>query len=181
MSRSLVFTYNIRRSLFQQGAKNFYQPHQLSIRNRQVTILPVVNNLGDSIEFRAKELARLLPKILYENNNEKCDLVSFSLSGLDARFALSQLGLHKKVRSLVTVGTPHQGSKLAWLAERQIFPDKKSEPIARLLGVGLRPFWEVAPENMIHFNKTIKDAPSTKVEPLLLSIFRSGLKKCRTT
>ena len=72
-------------------------------------------------------------------------MVSFSLSGLDARLALSHFGLNKYVNSLITVGSPHQGSKMAWLAERQVFEDRKSEPISRLLGVGLRPFWEVAP------------------------------------
>lgn len=163
MSRSLVFTYNIRRSLFQERVNTFYHIDQLQFRNRKIAILPIVNNLGDGIEYRAKELAKLLPNILNDHQSESCDLVSFSLSGLDARLAISHFGLEKYVRTLNTVGTPHKGAKLAWLAERQIFPDKKSEPIARLLGVGLRPFWEVAPENMVHFNRNVRDVPSTKV------------------
>lgn len=66
MSRSLVFTYNIRRSLFQQRVTTFYKIDQLQFKNRKVAILPIVNNLGDSIEYRAKELAKLLPNILNE-------------------------------------------------------------------------------------------------------------------
>ena len=72
-------------------------------------------------------------------------MVSFSLSGVDARLALSQFGLAQYAKTLITVGSPHLGSKMAWLSERQIFSDRKAEPISRLLGVGLRPFWEVAP------------------------------------
>jgi len=108
-------------------------------------------------------LTRLVPNMLRDLNCDTCDLVSFSLSGIDARFALAKLGLSKYVKNLITVGSPHQGSKLAWLSERQVLPDKTCEPISRLLGVGLRPFWEVTPENMKNFNRVIRDVPETKV------------------
>lgn len=165
MSRSLILTYNIRRSLFQQGVNTFHQLQRLSFQSPhyKVAIVPVVTNLGDDIEFRAKELARLLPNILSEHNTESCDLVSFSLSGVDARLGLAHFGLEKYVRSLMTVGSPHQGSKLAWLSERQILSDKSCEPISRLLGVGLRPFWEVTPYNMSHFNKNVRDVSGIQV------------------
>lgn len=125
MSRALILTYNIRRSLFELGAKAFYTPREFKMPNRtKVSIIPVVTNLGDNVEFRAKELARLVPNLLTDLNCDTCDLVSFSLSGIDARFALARLGLSKYVKNLVTVGSPHMGSKLAWLSERQILPDK---------------------------------------------------------
>lgn len=50
MSRALVLTYNIRRSLFEQGAKCFYSPRQFQVRpDTTLTILPIVNNLGDNV------------------------------------------------------------------------------------------------------------------------------------
>lgn len=64
-------------------------------------------------------------------------MISYSLSGIDARCAISKFGINKYAKSLTTIATPHLGSKLAWLSERKIFNDKKSESIARLLGVGL--------------------------------------------
>jgi hypothetical protein len=156
----LVLAYNVRRSLFEQGLKTFYAARQFRLSNGgKVAVLPVVTNLGDNIEFRAKELARLVPNLVEDNECESCDLVGFSLSGIDARLALSHFGLNRYVKSLITVGTPHQGSKLAWLSERQILSDRKCEPISRLAGVGLRPFWEVTPENMKHFNRGVKDVP----------------------
>lgn len=103
------------------------------------------------------------------------------MSGIDARYAISKLGVHAHVKSLTTLATPNLGCRLAWLSERQVITDKRSEPIARLLGVGLRPFWEVAPENMYHFNRQVLDAPDVKVQVCLLSITQLVPRDCPTT
>jgi len=79
-------------------------------------------------------------------------LISYSLSGIDARYAISKLGMNKPLKSLTTIATPHQGCRLAQLAERKVFSDKQVEPISRLLGVGLRPFYEINKESMKYFN-----------------------------
>ena len=69
MNRLLILTYNIRRSLFEQGVKTFYSKHQFQFdSDKKVAILPVVNNLGDNIEFRSQELVRLIPNLLNEHN-----------------------------------------------------------------------------------------------------------------
>src|SRR4051812_14796193 len=48
--------------------------------------------------------------------HDRVDIIAHSLGGLDARYALAHLGLASRVRSLVTVGTPHRGTPLADLA-----------------------------------------------------------------
>ena len=69
MSRLLIVTYNVRRSMFELGVKTFYPLNKFRIRNgSKVVILPVVTNLGDNIEFRSKELSRLVPNLVRENN-----------------------------------------------------------------------------------------------------------------
>lgn len=141
MSRALVFTYNIRRSLFEQGLDHYAKHLQRYSYQSNIYFLPIVNNLGDGIEARAKSITKILPRLLENNNISTCSLVGFSLSGIDARFALRHLGLSKYVNALTTIGTPHLGSKLAWMSERQVLSDKQCEPISRMLGVGLRPFW----------------------------------------
>jgi triacylglycerol lipase len=59
-------------------------------------------------------------KILVDKINalphDRVDIIAHSLGGLDARYALAKLGLATKVRSLVTIGTPHRGTPLADLA-----------------------------------------------------------------
>ena len=49
--------------------------------------------------------------------HDRVDVIAHSLGGLDARYALAKLGLASRVRSLVTVGTPHHGTPLAAIGE----------------------------------------------------------------
>lgn len=144
-------------------------------------LLPIVNNLADGVHARAEAISRQLPHLLKSKGVEKCHLIGYSLSGIDARYAISKLGVHAHVRSLTTLATPNLGCRLAWLSERQVITDKRSEPIARLLGVGLRPFWEVTPENMYHFNRQVIDAPDVKVPIFLSSTSQLVLRDCPTT
>lgn len=44
---------------------------------------------------------------------DEVHLVAHSMGGLDARYAITHLGLSKVVRSLTTFGTPHSGTALA--------------------------------------------------------------------
>jgi triacylglycerol lipase len=62
------------------------------------------------------ERARALVDAIAALPHARVDVIAHSLGGLDARFALARLGLASKVRSLVTVGTPHRGTPLADLA-----------------------------------------------------------------
>jgi triacylglycerol lipase len=73
--------------------------------------VPRLPPLG-SVPARAAKLAeyvRSLPEA-------KVNIIAHSMGGLDARYAISRLGLADRVASLVTVGTPHRGSPLADLA-----------------------------------------------------------------
>lgn len=51
---------------------------------------------------------------------ERVNVIAHSMGGLDARYAISRLGLEGRVASLVTVGTPHLGTPLADLALKGI-------------------------------------------------------------
>lgn len=55
MSRALILTYNIRRSIFELGVNAFYTPKHFAMpKGTKVHIIPVVTNLGDNIDFRAR-------------------------------------------------------------------------------------------------------------------------------
>src|SRR5688572_19753710 len=45
----------------------------------------------------------------------KFDLVGFSMGGLVSRYYVQRLGGLKRVEHFVTMATPHQGTKMAWL------------------------------------------------------------------
>jgi triacylglycerol lipase len=61
------------------------------------------------VKRRAEQLAEQLAKI----DADKVNIVAHSMGGLDARYAISRLGLANRVASLTTIGTPHQGTPLA--------------------------------------------------------------------
>src|SRR5678815_1938327 len=82
-----------------------------------------------SVPERARELVTAIDALPHE----RIDLIAHSLGGLDARYALTYLGLARRVRSLVTVGTPHRGTPLADLAVKG--PLDWARRIVRALGV----------------------------------------------
>src|SRR5258708_17471392 len=73
-------------------------------------IEPTVEPTG-SIEQRSKELAKLIPPV--GANGERAHIIAHSMGGLDARQALTNQDVAKRVATLVTIGTPHAGSPVA--------------------------------------------------------------------
>jgi triacylglycerol lipase len=69
-----------------------------------------------AVAERAEHLAELVRSLPCERVN----VIAHSMGGLDARYAISRLGLEGRVASLVTVGTPHLGTPLADLALKGI-------------------------------------------------------------
>jgi triacylglycerol lipase len=70
----------------------------------------------NSSEVRGPQLAAFIDKVVECTCRPKVNIVAHSQGGLDARYAISSLGLSDKVASLTTLGTPHRGSPLADLA-----------------------------------------------------------------
>lgn len=66
-----------------------------------------------SVEHRGQELADQIDIALAENNAEYVNIIAHSMGGLDSRYAISALGYEDRVRSLVTISTPHHGSLVA--------------------------------------------------------------------
>lgn len=61
-------------------------------------------------EENAKLLVTQVRQVLKETNAEKVNLIAHSKGGIDARYAISKLGLAETVASLTTVSTPHRGT-----------------------------------------------------------------------
>src|SRR5438445_10447863 len=84
----------------------------------------------------------------------RVNIVAHSMGGLDARYAISRLGLADRVASLVTIGAPHLGTPLAD-AGHAVFGR-----ITRLLRklVDLTGFGDLTTEGMVKFNLEVPDA-----------------------
>lgn len=87
----------IPQALKSNGANVYYGKQQSS--------LPVAES--------AKELEAEIRRILQETGAEKVNIVAHSKGGLDARYAITHLGLADCVASLTTINTPHRGCQFA--------------------------------------------------------------------
>jgi triacylglycerol lipase len=106
-----------------------------------------------SIATRAADLATFVGEI----DARRVNVVAHSMGGLDARYALAHLGLHGKVASLVTVGTPHRGTPLAdlgaGLAARGVLG------ALRRVGMEVGGFGDLTTVRIEEFNRAVADVP----------------------
>lgn len=83
--------------------------------------------LTDDIRRVAKRLGRLIESVCRETGYERVHVIGHSMGGLISRYYVQRLGGDARVHTLVTLGTPHQGSAPAKLVPhnvaRQLRPD----------------------------------------------------------
>ena len=109
-----------------------------------------------SVPARAKQLVAAIEALPHE----RVDLVAHSLGGLDARYALAHLGLDRRVRSLVTIGTPHLGSPIADLVLQG--PIGWAHKLLRLIGLPVEAVEWLSTEALARFNREVPDAPGVR-------------------
>lgn len=109
-----------------------------------------------SVPERARELVAAIEALPHP----RIDLIAHSLGGLDARYALTHLGLARRVRSLVTVGTPHHGTPLADLAVNG--PLAWPRKIVGALGLPLSALEWLSTESLAKFNAQVLDVPGVR-------------------
>ena len=124
-----------------------------------------------SIASRAEQLAAFVRKI----PAAKVNIIAHSMGGLDARWAISRLGLGSKVSSLITLGTPHRGTPLAdlgsgWASRLKIVS------AFDLVGVDVTAFSDLTTAGMASFNKAVPDSPAVDyISVVAKTNRRSGL------
>jgi triacylglycerol lipase len=107
------------------------------------------------------ERARVLVDAIAALPGERFDLIAHSLGGLDARYALAKLGLADRVRSLVTIGTPHRGTPLADLAAAG-GPLALARKAIATIGVPLAAIDWLSTAALERFNADVLDAPNVR-------------------
>lgn len=100
------------------------------------------------VEVRAQELARFIQQL----PDPKVNIVAHSMGGLDARYAISKLGLGSRVASLTTIGTPHLGTPVAELGAGL-------RKILERAGVELSAIGDLTGERLARFNAEVRDVP----------------------
>lgn len=62
------------------------------------------------------ELVRAEVEKAYDRHDSRVNVVGHSMGGIEARVYIEEMGGNELVDSLVTLGTPHQGTLMSWLA-----------------------------------------------------------------
>ncbi|MEU6391387.1 alpha/beta fold hydrolase [Streptomyces sp. NPDC046939] len=134
----------LRRSLAQHGRRRIeslnYSPLTCDIRTA------------------AALLARHVEELCERTGQDRIDVVGHSLGGLIARYYVQRLGGDERIRTLVTLGTPHSGTRVAPLADahpivRQMRPGSSVIDELRMPAPGCRTrfvsFWSDLDQVMV--------------------------------
>ena len=111
---------------------------------------------AQSVPARAQELCLAIEALPHP----RIDLIAHSLGGLDARYALAHLGLARRVRSLVTIGTPHRGTPIADLATRG--PLHWARKLLGAVGLPMEAVEWLSTESLARFNREVPDVPGVR-------------------
>jgi triacylglycerol lipase len=110
-----------------------------------------------SVPDRAKRLVDKIDALPHD----RVDIIAHSLGGLDARYALAHLGLAKRVRTLVTIGTPHLGTPLADLATDG-GPLTRARRAIATLGMPLEALDWLSTAALEKFNREVRNVPGVR-------------------
>ncbi|WP_405805134.1 esterase/lipase family protein [Streptomyces sp. NBC_01187] len=92
--------------------------------------------LTGDIRAAAERLGEHVERVLEHTGHRRLDLVGHSLGGLIGRYYVQRLGGDARVRTVITLGTPHSGTRLA--------PALLVHPVARQLCPGSSVLRELA-------------------------------------
>lgn len=119
-----------------------------------------------SVEARAQALAEAVRSLPAERVN----VIAHSMGGLDARFALTRLGLAARVVSLTTIGTPHFGTPLADIGTRVLGDGLMLKVLLGKLGVDVDAFYDLTTARMARFNDSVANAASVAYGSYVASV-----------
>jgi triacylglycerol lipase len=129
-----------------------------------------------SVAKRAEALAERVRQL----DAKRVNIIAHSMGGLDARYAISRLGLAPKVAALVTVGTPHRGTPVADVGASLVGGGFGLKRALEVLGVDVGAFSNITTRRMAVFNEEVPDVRGvayasyvattrpTRLNPLLL-------------
>src|SRR5262245_40101403 len=138
-------------------------------------IVPQVQTVG-SVAARGKALRRA---ILGVPDSNDVHIIAHSMGGLDARSALMHDDVTERVRTLVTIGTPHAGSPVADAIVNRTGPlfDRIAElppPIFELLQANAGGLQDLTTDAATRFNETTRDPDSVRYVEVAGDASRGG-------
>jgi triacylglycerol lipase len=106
-----------------------------------------------SVSLRAAQLAQQIESI----RAERVNIIAHSMGGLDARYAITHLGLHSRVASLTTIGTPHHGTPIADSSAMFLGEWTNIRKILDRVGANVDGLYDLTTLRMEEFNRLVQN------------------------
>lgn len=123
-----------------------------------------------SVVLRAAQLKRQIDDL----GADRVNIIAHSMGGLDARYAISRLGLGDRVASLTTVGTPHRGTPIADTGAQWLGEWRSVRRILDSCGANIDGLYDLTTERMAAFNGAVLDAPGVLYSSVIGAVERSA-------
>ena len=131
---------------------------QYSNVNTYYELIQIFNSENSSIHDRALKMAFKIRKAVEEHNLDSINIISHSLSGLDARYMVNECSdLNRLMKCLITISTPNQGSLLADMMAVKKIERYNTERLSPLWGLSPECFIECNSGNVAHLNDYLDD------------------------
>jgi triacylglycerol lipase len=124
-----------------------------------------------SISLRAEQLARQVESL----RAERVNIIAHSMGGLDARYAITHLGLHDRVASLTTIGTPHRGTPLADTSTMFIGDWPTFRRMLDKMGANVDGLYDLTTLRMEQFNRLVTDVAGVAYASVIGTV--NGIKR----
>lgn len=147
----------LRESYFRGVRKRLLR---LGIDARFVRVSPVA-----PIAVRAAQLAEQIGRM----DAARVHVVAHSMGGLDARWAITRLGLDRRVASLLTVGTPHRGTPLADLGMHVLSRTGLLSRVHARIPLSRDAVRDLTTRRMEALNDELPDAPSVRYASVVVA------------
>jgi triacylglycerol lipase len=117
-----------------------------------------------SIETRARQLKEILLAHLktLPDPHTRVLVIAHSMGGLDARYMIAHLAMHKHVAALLTICTPHRGTPFADWCVRNLGKKLRGLQLARFLELDINALPDLTTESCSRFNDQTPDHPDVK-------------------
>lgn len=142
-------------------------PHRLTALGHRVHVARVSPTA--SIALRASQLAQQIDEL----GPGPVNIIAHSMGGLDARLAITRLGMGDRVASLTTIGTPHHGTPLADIAT-DVAEFRRLRRLLAALGANVDGLYDLSTARMRRFNEAIPDAPHVRYASVVGAVGPSG-------
>jgi triacylglycerol lipase len=125
-----------------------------------VTRVHPTSSIANRAAQLKEQIHRLLQNPLY--TGKKVILMGHSLGGLDARYAVTKLGLDRHVAAVVTITTPHRGSPYAdWVIEH-LGRRLGGFHLVNFLKLDMQAVMDLTTRRCARFNQSVPDMPGVK-------------------